>query len=163
MQNPHDPNLLSAYLDGELDPSEAAQVVTHLAACDTCQRQLATWQALREQVWRLTPELPVDLPLRIMGAIPPQGRLWQRVALLSGTGAGFGLALLLLLLRMPTVAALLRHGGQILGALLYAGWYTAEGAPASGQAAGWFVGGGLLLLGLAAALTLWPGPIPKEG
>ena len=43
----HDRERLSAYLDGELDPRERADVEAHLAACDACSELLARLAAAR--------------------------------------------------------------------------------------------------------------------
>lgn len=48
--------VLSPYLDGELSPSEAAEVTVHLGACEICRGEL--------QALRLTSRLAASLPAR---------------------------------------------------------------------------------------------------
>jgi len=47
--------LLSAYLDGELDPARRRQVAAHLATCASCARELAQLQAGDEALASLQP------------------------------------------------------------------------------------------------------------
>jgi anti-sigma factor RsiW len=49
----HPAELLSAYLDGELDPAEHAMVATHLAACDSCRAEAAGLSLVRGLVRNL--------------------------------------------------------------------------------------------------------------
>jgi hypothetical protein len=55
--------LLSAYLDGELDAGEQAQVAAHLAHCQACARTLDEWRALGQEI-RTLPDLPVPSGMR---------------------------------------------------------------------------------------------------
>lgn len=77
-QTPHlDPDLLSAYLDEEVSPAERARVESHLAACASCQQELA---ALRKTVALLRQLPPVPLPRTFylteeMVEPAPRGRL----------------------------------------------------------------------------------------
>src|SRR4051794_28726325 len=49
--------LLPWYVTGQLDPAEHALVERHLAACLSCQRQIALEHRMVEQVRSLTPEI----------------------------------------------------------------------------------------------------------
>jgi hypothetical protein len=46
-------NKLSAYQDGEVEPREHGEVITHLLSCQTCRKQYEEF----EQVWRTLGEL----------------------------------------------------------------------------------------------------------
>lgn len=70
-----DPELLSAYLDGEVDPAEAASVAGHLPGCEACRLALGDLADARSLVRHLpmvdpglsemsTSELAVVVPLR---------------------------------------------------------------------------------------------------
>jgi len=50
--------LLSAYLDGELEPEEHARVDIHLAGCQACANILKEWGALGREI-RALPDLPL--------------------------------------------------------------------------------------------------------
>lgn len=66
--------LLSAYLDGELDPARRRQVAAHLAACAICTRELAQLQAGDAALAGLhaTPRAP-DLRRRLRRRLRRQG------------------------------------------------------------------------------------------
>jgi hypothetical protein len=55
--------LLSAYLDGELEPTQQAEVAAHLAACQECARALEDFRALGEGI-RALPGVPVPAGMR---------------------------------------------------------------------------------------------------
>lgn len=59
MNNHLDPDLLSAYLDGEVTPAERARVEAHLSTCGGCRQEL---ESLRWTVGLLRRMPPVDLP-----------------------------------------------------------------------------------------------------
>lgn len=46
--DPHDPESLSLYLDGELDPAGRARVEEHLASCAPCRATLEAFTKVRE-------------------------------------------------------------------------------------------------------------------
>jgi Putative zinc-finger len=46
----HITDLLPAYLNGSLDPSNAAQIDTHLLQCKTCQTELTNWETIKNTV-----------------------------------------------------------------------------------------------------------------
>jgi len=84
--------LLSAYLDGELDPARRQQVAAHLATCAICTRELAHLRAGDEALAGLQPPPRApDLRPRLRRRLRRQG---ARVALMSGL-----IALIVLLLR----------------------------------------------------------------
>ena len=84
--------LLSAYLDGELDPARRRQVAAHLATCAICTRELAQLRAGDEALAGLqaTPSAP-DLRPRLRWRLRRQG---TRIALTGGL-----IALIVLILR----------------------------------------------------------------
>jgi hypothetical protein len=55
---PHAGDLLSAYADGELSPTERASVDDHLASCPLCQRELAATAEAKSWVTGLPEVLP---------------------------------------------------------------------------------------------------------
>lgn len=82
--------LLSAYLDGELDPARRQQVTAHLATCLVCAQELARLQAADEALAGL-PTPPRAPKLRLRRRLRRQG---TRIALTGGI-----IALLVLSLR----------------------------------------------------------------
>lgn len=66
-------NLVSDYLDGELDASAAAEVEAHLAHCPSCPPLAAALQAVLGQL-RALPEVPAALVAveRALAAINPK-------------------------------------------------------------------------------------------
>ena len=46
----HSTDLLSAFLDEELSPTEVSELTTHLADCRECQRELDSLAAVRLQI-----------------------------------------------------------------------------------------------------------------
>lgn len=75
--------LLSAYLDGELDPTQQAKVAAHLAACQKCARMLDDFRALGQEV-RALPDVPV--PAGMQTEFGPRLHK-QRRSVFSGFGA----------------------------------------------------------------------------
>jgi anti-sigma factor RsiW len=49
MEN-HDPELISLYIDGELEPAERARVEAHLASCEACRRTRDAFAAVGARV-----------------------------------------------------------------------------------------------------------------
>jgi hypothetical protein len=101
-----DDGTLHAYLDGELAPSEAQGVETHLAQCAGCRMRLEEERALitraAELLGRAAPpdrELP---PLR-PGDVRPPVRLWWQVRLPVAWAATVALALGIGMYLGPTV------------------------------------------------------------
>ncbi len=91
--------LLSAYLDGELDPARRRQVAAHLAACAICTRELAQLQAGNDALAGLqptpkAPDLRPNLHRRLRRRLRRQG---ARTALTGGL-----IALTVLILRGAT-------------------------------------------------------------
>jgi anti-sigma factor RsiW len=61
---------LSAYLDGELPPTEMADVRQHLTECEECRQEVEELRATRDLVRRLqTPPVPADFA----------SSLWDRI------------------------------------------------------------------------------------
>jgi hypothetical protein len=75
---------LSAYLDGELSARDVPLLEGHLAGCDRCARELASFRTGVHLTRALAPEEPpADLRRRIMAAIDAtQPSLWSRLAML---------------------------------------------------------------------------------
>lgn len=63
----HPDELLSAFLDDELDEPDASQVTTHLATCDTCLAELDGLRQARAAL-RGLPDIPP--PSSLFAAIP---------------------------------------------------------------------------------------------
>ena len=55
--------LLSAYLDGELDPAQHTEVAAHLSACQECGRTLDDFRALGQEI-RALPDVPSPAGMR---------------------------------------------------------------------------------------------------
>lgn len=73
--------LLSACLDGEVDPRRRAPLESHLASCEACAAELAEmsaqWDALAEA--GQTPALPPDLWPRVLAELAETERLpWHQ-------------------------------------------------------------------------------------
>lgn len=84
--------LLSAYLDGELDPARRRQVAAHLATCALCTRELAQLQAGDAALAGLQPTpMAPDLRRRLRRRLRRQG---AGIALTGGL-----IALIVVLLR----------------------------------------------------------------
>ena len=63
-------NHLDAYVDGELEPSPAATLETHLHACPVCRDELSVSRSLKRAVHALPrPELPESLRVEVIRAL----------------------------------------------------------------------------------------------
>ena len=88
MSCPTDPEMLSAYVDGLLSPSERDQVEQHLAECETCPPLLA---ALRDEAEALRSALAWGEPASMAPAVPRTrpwavaGRIVAAAALVMAT------------------------------------------------------------------------------
>jgi anti-sigma factor RsiW len=58
--DPHEPESLSLYLDGELDPAGRARVEEHLASCAACRATLEAFSKVRELLREPGPAAPPD-------------------------------------------------------------------------------------------------------
>lgn len=66
-----DPERITGFVDGELDPQAAAAVAAHVETCATCRAQAEAEQALRARLRALpSPALPPGLEARVRGALP---------------------------------------------------------------------------------------------
>ena len=64
-----DPERVTGFVDGELDPATAAAVAAHLETCTTCRAQAEAERELRSRLRGLpAPELPVGLEARVRTA-----------------------------------------------------------------------------------------------
>lgn len=64
-----DPERVTGFVDGELDPEEAAAVAAHLEQCPTCRVQAEAERGLRARLRSLqAPALPVGLEARVRDA-----------------------------------------------------------------------------------------------
>jgi anti-sigma factor RsiW len=90
----HAGDLLSALLDGELDPAEAAPVRSHLETCSACRAEMAGIAAARGWVRGLPPvEPPFGFYERMLGP----ARRWARAgvaALAAGAAASIAVVTL---------------------------------------------------------------------
>ena len=86
----HLDELLSAYLDGEATPAEAAQVASHLRDCVPCRRRLVDLNEARAAV-RALPML--EMPIHLVPA-PERGGRHRRWPLAAGAAAAMVAAVL---------------------------------------------------------------------
>jgi intracellular sulfur oxidation DsrE/DsrF family protein len=92
--------LLSAHIDGELDPERARAVDAHLAGCARCRATAASLQALSRAVTLACPPQPAPARLRaaVRSALPARGPREVRPRAFRGwLAAAPGLAALLLM------------------------------------------------------------------
>ncbi|HAH05866.1 MAG TPA: hypothetical protein DCM05_04940 [Elusimicrobia bacterium] len=76
-----DRDLLSAYVDGELSPSEARELEGHLGACGRCRSKVKTFRALKAAVSAAAPApaMPDDLKRTLRGMAARRGEpAWKR-------------------------------------------------------------------------------------
>lgn len=85
----HPGELLSAFLDGELDPAEYRRVMRHLAGCEVCTTELADLQAARAAVRSL---IVLEPPAGLVPA-PERPPLRRRVPMWVAAAAAAVLAL----------------------------------------------------------------------
>ncbi len=125
------PEVLSAFLDGELDLSGSAPLQEHLADCAACAALEHEWLALHRMV-RLHPAEPVpDLTAAVLARVhPPRPghRQWVRftLACVALTQIVLGLPALVLGDDTGATVHVARHVGSLTVAvaigLLYAAW-----------------------------------------
>jgi len=61
---------VSAYLDGEVEGQDLAELLHHLEECRCCQHCLATLRATRELLRKMpAPQLPDDLKARLKACL----------------------------------------------------------------------------------------------
>jgi hypothetical protein len=119
--------LLLPYIAGELDAQTAAHVRQHVAECDSCQRELASWQSLGH-VWRDTSQAirpPDHIYAAIMRVIANQeeSHAPHDVALQTMR------ALTLLLVNQ---VRLMRRSFWLASAIVMSlGWFVAASSPAT--------------------------------
>ncbi len=83
----HVGELASAYLDGETTPQEAARLVSHLADCQICQREMEDLHAARS-VLRSLPVLDLPESIRVdLGLVPHVVPLRRRPLAWAGAAA----------------------------------------------------------------------------
>jgi len=95
---------ISAFVDGEASPAEAASVREHLAACERCRRLERQMRAAGEGVRQVRGRVPdrfregVFARLDSEGVLPPRKKLlrgsWRRAIVPVAAAAGLGLFLL---------------------------------------------------------------------
>lgn len=105
---PHAIELLPAYVLGSLDTEEANQVAEHLAVCPVCRAELASYQAVADQLALAVPDAapPAALKQQVLGRLQtpytaPESAArrswWQRMAdLFRRGGPVWGVAALAL-------------------------------------------------------------------
>jgi len=74
MSDAHAEELLSAYLEGELDESRAAEVGRHLASCPNCRLLVESMKDAREALGALPEVEPSPALLQRLYAIPEKKR-----------------------------------------------------------------------------------------
>lgn len=70
-----DEGVLQAYLDGELEAAEAAELRAHLATCEACRATLGEQQELMNEATSLVDRLVLDPPVRLP---QPRQRVWWK-------------------------------------------------------------------------------------
>lgn len=70
-----DEGVLQAYLDGELDSADLAELRAHLDACEACRAMLQEQQELMNEATTLVDRLVLDPPVRIPR---PRARAWWK-------------------------------------------------------------------------------------
>ena len=63
---------LSAYLDGELEPTTRDRMEAHLHSCDECSEMLAAFRQNREQIKALEHPAPPSIEITVMAKIRQQ-------------------------------------------------------------------------------------------
>ncbi|MFZ0545357.1 MAG: zf-HC2 domain-containing protein [Candidatus Promineifilaceae bacterium] len=108
-----DPKLGIAYLDGQLDAAQQAQLERHLADCSTCQAQLREHQTMHDILHAagkaFSPQ-PVQAPnWSAVRPMPGKGHLWKTLlnngAQLAAAGAAILLILVVIWQLRPVVPA----------------------------------------------------------
>jgi anti-sigma factor RsiW len=90
--DPHDPERISLYLDGELDPAEQARLEEHLAGCASCRATRDAFLKLRELLRAESePAVPADRlaqrrALREILRDRPPETFWRRPVTLPAPG-----------------------------------------------------------------------------
>jgi anti-sigma factor RsiW len=81
--------LLSAWLDGELEPEEGRRLSAHLQGCAACRRELSRLTALDAALGALKSPVPPDLTERVLARLPrPRRAWWQNLALAASLVLG---------------------------------------------------------------------------
>ncbi|MEJ2673036.1 MAG: zf-HC2 domain-containing protein [Deltaproteobacteria bacterium] len=84
--------LLSAWLDDELDADTGAALAAHLDRCETCWREWRELRALESALGGMTAPPPVGLPEKVLSRVKPRRRPWlQSVALAACLVLGIAL------------------------------------------------------------------------
>jgi anti-sigma factor RsiW len=96
----HPGDLISAYLDGELDPATRAQVGEHLESCAACSVELTAVSAARSALH----DLPMLEPPPGLLLAPQPARGWARGAWAWATAGAAALALAAALVIGPGAA-----------------------------------------------------------
>lgn len=131
--------LISAVLDGEAAPAEAAELMDHLSACPACQAVYDQMLAMREAFlgWE-EPELPGDLTAAVMDRVRQEPRTAARrrtipIGLRRFAAAAACLALILLGARLlpPQSASPAEQGLMLTSNDAPAEAYDVEPAPGS--------------------------------
>ena len=96
MTGHHPDDLLSAFLDDELEPEETAEIEGHLVACSVCRRDLAEVELVRTTLRRMpTLQAPTDLVPRLVARrrrSSRRGALVGMAAAVVAVVAGVGMA-----------------------------------------------------------------------
>jgi len=112
MSTAHPGDLLSALVDGELTPGEAAGVRAHLEGCSECRRELRVIGEARTLLRALP---PVDPPFGFFERMVRPGRRWAR----AGVGvlaAGAAASVAVMALAAPREAPVSPHVGRFVDA-----------------------------------------------
>lgn len=121
--------ILSAYLDGELSPEEAASLEEHLSLCSECRHALAELRHMKEALMAIPPvEPPSELRGRIMSAVKPENdfpgsgwlrSLWNRQRSPAIKARLSTVAGLMVLVMMVSIAGTLWYADRHFGLSLF--------------------------------------------
>ena len=103
-------NLLSSYVDGEVNPSEASRVENHLSGCNECRQELETLTAT-VHLLRELPELEIPRTFVLQSA-PTPARAARGYVWVPRLATSFAAALLLVVV-LGDVTGILDQSGKV--------------------------------------------------
>ena len=101
----HPSEMISAYLDGELTPTEASELFTHMGSCGKCVAEMEAMQKVRTAIRSLP---LIELPTGVLGeaepVVVPLRR--NRGFLVGAAAAGVAIVIAVATLLTPSPSAL---------------------------------------------------------